>query len=114
MIVNLIQYNITLVHLIYSCEMLKEEALRSPALIQEVSQQVAYAPNHEVYNSVMIISMQIHHEKISINYGGFFRVDMSLLTTVHKNTKIFKIGQIHNYTFFIINFRWQPQPPRIW
>uniref|UniRef100_A0A3F2ZEF1 Gustatory receptor n=1 Tax=Phlebotomus papatasi TaxID=29031 RepID=A0A3F2ZEF1_PHLPP len=91
MIVNLIQYIITLVHLIYSCEMLKEEALRSPALIQEVSQQVAYAPNHELYNSVMIISMQIHHEKISINYGGFFRVDMSLLTTMAATTTTYLV-----------------------
>uniref|UniRef100_A0A7G3A8X2 Gustatory receptor n=1 Tax=Lutzomyia longipalpis TaxID=7200 RepID=A0A7G3A8X2_LUTLO len=73
---------ITLINLIYSCEMLKEATNKTPPLIHEISEQVLNPFDIDVHDAVMAISMQIHHEKIFITYGGFFNVDMTLLTTI--------------------------------
>uniref|UniRef100_A0A3F2ZDH4 Gustatory receptor n=1 Tax=Lutzomyia longipalpis TaxID=7200 RepID=A0A3F2ZDH4_LUTLO len=96
MIVNLILCITVLAHLVYSCEMLKEATNKTPPLIHEISQHVPNPFDGDVHDDVMAIAMQIHHERIFITYGGFFNVDMSLITAIS--------GTIATYLVIFIQF----------
>lgn len=79
---NLIQCIVSLVNVIYSCELIKIESSKTPQYIHEISRVVRNPFDQQLHNFVMAISMQIHHEDIFITYGGFFKLDLSLITTV--------------------------------
>ncbi|GAB0093652.1 hypothetical protein DMENIID0001_088230 [Sergentomyia squamirostris] len=82
MILNLTLTVLNLVHLVYSCEKLKQEANKTPPLIHEINHEVPNPFDVKIHDAVMAVSMQVQHEKITITYGGFFNIDMSLITSI--------------------------------
>uniref|UniRef100_A0A3F2ZEE3 Gustatory receptor n=1 Tax=Phlebotomus papatasi TaxID=29031 RepID=A0A3F2ZEE3_PHLPP len=87
---------ITLVHLVYSCEMLKQETQKTPPLIHVITQELSNPFDVDIHDSIMAISMQIQHEKIFITSAGFFKIDMALLTAI--------IATITTYLVIFIQF----------